>query len=122
MNFKELNNNQQQNLCYVSLLEDHHLQCFYNKLSNYNLLYKREIYSTLEQLGSVAYNTLLSILDNEQLFSLFIIPDSQYRWILVDKHGHIVRKSKRTFSSLNECQQKGLWISKLYSEHSMLVE
>ena len=122
MEFKRLGLVEQEKLQFISLLEDDIISNFFKKLGNYNLIYKGDIQSTIQHFGLIAYNILLSVLDNDQLFSLFSVPNSQHRWILINKDGVIIRKSKQTFDSILECERKGKWILALYPDFEILVE
>jgi uncharacterized protein YegP (UPF0339 family) len=99
----------------VSLIGDDICKNFFDKLREYNMGFSSDIlFEVVTNYGSIGYNILLSVLNNEQLYSLLWIPDTKFRWVLLNKNGNILHKSKRFYSSKNECLLKGKIISRMY--------
>ena len=122
LEFRALDDCERAKMVYISILEPEVEKRFREKLKSFHLIHGGEILSAIEHFGSVAYNIMLAVLDNEQLTSLFFIPNQQYRWIFLNKEGQIIRKSKRTFDSVNECERKANWILSFYPDLQFLVE
>lgn len=123
MNFLPLDKSQSINMCYISLFDTNICENFFEQLNMYNLSVKgNNIYEVVTNYGSIGYNILLSCLDNEQLYSLFWIPDTKFRWVLLNKNGNIIRKSRRQYSSKNECILKGKITTCMYNDVQVVIE